>query len=392
MSNVGSNMSNCDKDVILHISHTDITIDGRILKELDSLYAEGIYNVVAIGASLNEDAPPAENNTKYPIETLKLFFNKTRWKPHFLRYCFAAIELLFRLVISGVRQRPKVVHCHDTLALPAGLLIKLFTGCKLIYDAHELESNKNGQSKVFSKATLLIEKLCWSKVDALISVSPSILDWYSDNLGEKKNILILNTPRFSDELTLNTENNRYFHEKFSIPESELVFLYLGMLGEGRGIESLLDVFSRKDINSHIVFMGYGPLRDLIISAGQDSPKIHLHAPVKHDQVVPLTRNADVGLCFIEDVSLSDYLCLPNKLFEYAFSRLPILASDFPDMKKVINDYGLGVCSKNDVESIKSAVQGLEQSSPNACEMNDLSVLSWEQQERRLLSLYESLLK
>ena len=33
----------------------------------------------------------------------------------------------------------------------------------------------------------------------------------------------------------------------------------------------------------------------------------------------LIKEADVGLCLVENVSLSDYYCLPNKLFEYAFA-------------------------------------------------------------------------
>lgn len=377
--------------IALHISHTDISIDGRILKELDALQDKGGYNVAAIGASLNEDAPPAEKNVKYPITTLKLFFNKTRWRPHFLRYCFAAIELLSRLVILGVRQRPDVVHCHDTLVLPAGVLIKLFTGCSLIYDAHELESDKNGQSRIFAKATLLIEKICWSRVDALISVSPSILRWYNEKLGAKPNALILNTPRFDVKLQSFKEKKRYFHREFSIPENELVFLYLGMLGSGRGIENLLDVFSSNETHSHIVFMGYGPLKDLILKAGLNSSLIHLHAPVKHDEVVSLTQSADVGLCFIENVSLSDFFCLPNKLFEYAFSGLPILASDFPDMKQVIEEFGLGSCSKNDAESILAAVSKLEGDYPVKAELSGLSELGWEVQEGRLISLYQSVL-
>ena len=337
------------KKKVLHISHTDISIDGRILKELDALHGSNIYKVVAIGASLNEEAPPPEKNTKYPVRTLELMTNKTRWRPHIIRYCLAAIELLTRLVVLGVKERPDVVHCHDTLALPAAFMIKLFTRCSLVYDAHELESNKNGQSKLSSKVTLLIEKMCWSSVDALISVSPSILAWYSEKLGEKRDALILNTPKFEEGLTPQVEKKPYFHERFPIPDGELVFLYLGMLGTGRGIERLLNVFSSDEISSHIVFMGYGPLTSEIVIAGQKSSRVHLHPPVKHDQVVALTKNADVGMCFIEDVSLSDYLCLPNKLFEYAFSGLSILASDFPDMRKVIQEYSLGTCSDNNEE-------------------------------------------
>ena len=56
----------------------------------------------------------------------------------------------------------------------------------IIYDAHELESNKNGQSYLLSKITLLIEKLSWPSISLLISVSESIIYWYEYHLGRKK--------------------------------------------------------------------------------------------------------------------------------------------------------------------------------------------------------------
>ena len=78
--------------------------------------------------------------------------------------------------------------------LPIGYFIKRIKKCKLFYDAHELESNKNGQTKFMSWGTLFIEKKIWKSIDLLISVSDSIIKWYEKNLGTIENVLILNSP------------------------------------------------------------------------------------------------------------------------------------------------------------------------------------------------------
>ena len=58
-----------------------------------------------------------------------------------------------------------IIHAHDTPALPIGVVTKFLRGGNLVYDAHELESKKNMQSRTFSCITLLIEKVCWRYID-----------------------------------------------------------------------------------------------------------------------------------------------------------------------------------------------------------------------------------
>ena len=79
-----------------------------------------------------------------------------------------------------------MVHCHDSICLIAAVLLKRFVGCCLVYDAHELESDRNGQSRLFGAITLWIERVCWSSVDLFITVSESIDFWYQTKLGPKK--------------------------------------------------------------------------------------------------------------------------------------------------------------------------------------------------------------
>ena len=78
--------------------------------------------------------------------------------PRSIRYFLVLLELTVRFSAIGLFMKPNIIHCHDTMVILPGLIIKLLTGAKLIYDAHELESNKNGQNWILSKATFFFRK------------------------------------------------------------------------------------------------------------------------------------------------------------------------------------------------------------------------------------------
>ena len=89
---------------------------------------------------------------------------------------------------------------------------------------------------------------------------------------------------------------------------------------------------------------------------------------------------------IENVSLSDYYCLPNKLFEYAFAGLPILASKFPEINNIVTKYNLGYTCELNIDSILNAIIKIEN---NKIKKNNLELteISWQAQENRLIKTY-----
>ena len=153
---------------VLHISPTDIRYDGRILKEIKSLEQLKNSELLAYGINDNEGHQYETHPISY-IRTFNFFSKKINLLPRSLRYILFLLEAIIRLAIPAIKYRPNIIHCHDTLFLPIALLIKLFCNSILIYDAHELESDKAGQNKILSKSTLFIEKLAWKRIDLLIA-------------------------------------------------------------------------------------------------------------------------------------------------------------------------------------------------------------------------------
>lgn len=378
---------------ILHLTHTDINSDSRILKEMNSIAnMNSNINVSGIGVRLDEEMHKTKENCKIDIYSIRLKSRNWRFLPTVIRHSCSLIELTLKMVYKALILKPKILHCHDTLVLPLGVIIKLLTGSKLIYDAHELESNRNGLSTTLGKMTLFAEKLLWRFVDNLIVVSPSISTWYQENIGEKSTEIIMNAPVLEENKLYDKNDKSYFRNKFNIPESSKIFLYIGILGRGRGIELIVESFKKNNLSSHLIFLGYGELKNTLIDVSNKYKNIHVHDAVPHNEVVTIAKSADVGLCFIQNVSLSDYYCLPNKLFEYSFAEIPILASNFPDISMIVEKYNLGKCSDLDSESIYQAIKEFEliKELP-IINANDLYDLSWSAQEGKLVKMYEDII-
>jgi glycosyltransferase involved in cell wall biosynthesis len=374
---------------ILHLTHTDINSDSRILKEMHALAKNyESCKIKGIGVSSRESINVKNSMNDLEIFSIELKSRKYTYLPKIIRHSISLVELTTKMVSKAIKMKPKVVHCHDTLVLPLGAMVKLFTGAKLIYDAHELESDRNGLTKILSILTLFVEKLLWRYIDALIIVSPSIEKWYKSNIGKKYSEIILNSPIVKNSNI--AINKSYFRDKFSIPIESKIFLYIGILGRGRGIDLITDAFTKDGLKSHVVFLGYGELTNNLKALAQNCSNIHVHEAVPHEQVVAIAKSADVGLCLIQNVSLSDYYCLPNKLFEYCFAEIPVLASNFPDIAETVDKYSLGKCCELNAQSIYGSIKEFESMAElPKINSDNLYDLSWDAQEKKLIKLYAS---
>jgi len=376
---------------ILHLTHTDFRFDNRILKEIEAIEQNENQEIYGFGVKSSEKAASSRIKVKAELFNFKLLSNRVKSFPRVITYSLFIIELTIIFFWKAIKIKPRVIHCHDTMVLPVGVFLKLLFKSKLIYDAHELESNKNGQNLFLSKFTYFLEKLFWNKIDILISVSDSILKWYNQKLGDKESYLILNSPVInsnSDDNFLNVTSD-YLRTKFNIPEDVKIFIYVGELRAGRSIEIILELFSRHEVTSHVIFLGFGELDKEIMLISATTSKVHLHEPVSHDLVVPIVKCADIGLCLIENVSLSDYYCLPNKFFEYIFSSLYVVVPDFPELKDVVTRYKLGSVTKTDFNSLLTTILTL-QDMLLLKKVYNISELSWQTQARRLKNLYTDL--
>jgi glycosyltransferase involved in cell wall biosynthesis len=298
------------------------------------------------------------------------------------------LEIYLKMFIRSLIFSPQIIHANDWHVLPLAVVIKKITRAKILYDAHELESQANGVSKEMSRLIRIIERKFWKDIDIFVTVSSSIASWYEKEYGWKKTVLVLNSPEIDTSGEKKWQKD-YYRKKFDIKNESIIFLYMGALEHGRGIEMLLNIFEEIDQKACLVFMGSGSLNEVIISSRNYEKNIFLHSPVPHDQITSVASSADIGLCLIENVSLSDFYCLPNKFFDYIFSNLPVVASNFPDMSEMIEKYSLGCVVENSENKIKNLISDLmkNDSKPLLKTSKNFQELGWTNQATHLRKAY-----
>jgi glycosyltransferase involved in cell wall biosynthesis len=382
---------------ILYITHTNPNSDSRVLKVLEA-GLDGGNICLSVGIQRGQKIQDSEHS--YSVASYsKVFFNfylEKNFRFKLINLMLNIIiwsEIFVKIVIRGWKFKPQIIHCHDWFMLPAATILKIVCRTKLIYDAHELESECQGMPTSLKFLARTIESCAWSKIDVFITVSQSIESWYLDKYGKKRSLIIFNSPKYiSESFEGSYSYNQHLRNIFSIPAHSKVYLYSGRLTSGRGIDIILQSFLRARTTSVLVFMGEGPREGEIQQLSAEHKNIFYNPSVEHNRVVEIAQSADYGLCLIENASLSDYYCLPNKLFEYAFANLEIIASNLPEIKKLVTDYSLGECIDNDIVSLVSLIESND-SKPTSLKKSlneNFLEFAWDEQSKKLISLYANI--
>lgn len=365
------------------ILRTNYKNDSRVIKESVSLSKAG-YDVSVLAVH-EPSVCMSEVVSGCNVKRLKLFFS--RFKRTKLSGALRHLEFVLRAVFE--LRGADIIHCHDIKPLLPSVIAKyiFFKKIKLVYDAHEHESEVKWLKGWEKNVVRWQEEFLIKFADHVITVSESIATDYAKRYGISKPIVVLNTPKY-----MLPKVNQRLRNELAIPEGLDIFLYQGCLDYGRGIPDLLEVF--KDIGgSCVVFMGDGPMAGRVEDAARAYSNVFYIPAVPHSELHDYTSSAKYGLSMIEDLCLSYRYCLPNKIFEYMMAGIPVLCSDLPEMSRVIRETGAGVVSSGGVEGLKSSIESIR--NLDGHELSEACLLAsekycWERQENTLLRIYQDI--
>ena len=297
------------------------------------------------------------------------------------------------------RQEPAdIYHAHDLNTLPVAWLCSRLAKGQLVYDSHELWLDRNRptqRSRLNAQIVRRIERFLVRRADAVITVSQSIANVLSGRYGISQPTVVMNTPDYHP-----VERCSLLRDEMGIPQGHRIVLYVGRITFNRGIEELLQ--SLRYLNGcSLVLMGYRPdnyvadLKRFIESEGL-TERVHFFGPVPFEEVPKYAASADIGVVLFRNVGLSYYYSSPNKLFECMAAGLPVVGSNFPDLKRYIEGYNFGVtCDPDNPRDIADAINYILSDECRYNQMRDnaleaAKVFNWQNESRKLLTLYEGL--
>lgn len=301
-----------------------------------------------------------------------------------------------------------VVHCHDQTMLHLGAEIKkLKPALTLIYDSHELfhlwpvNLSHSGQKLLWLKSHLVRryqirrERNNRKSIDYLITVNDSLAKILGPYLQTKVAPVILrNVP----ERIATPPRNDVIRRQFDIPADDTILVFIGanIYRHTLNLEAVIDQVGDVAGVALVFICGEGGNKQEIrqYCAAKGYRNIHFHGLIAPAEIPRTLASCDVGLVPTwNKKNLSYWYALDNKLFEYLMSEIPILATQQPEYKAIVDEFGLGVCINPEQEG--AYLRGLKQimeSYPTYADnlKKAKQVLNWEDEERKLLELYQTI--
>ena len=327
----------------------DFTRDNRVLKIARTLHESG-HEVQVL--ALWRPGLPEKQRGEDGVQVFRLKL----WSRRLPGGKFGGMVKWFEWTVRVMHRHAgaDAWHCNDIETFVIGVAA-LFRNpqLRLVYDCHELESERNAQPRWMRRTISWLEHRFIRHAAVTLVVSPSILQYYQDKYqgsGMGSIFMVRNVPH-APQGRIGHPSVSGFQTHFGLPEDSRIVLYQGAFTYNRGLETCIQAASLLlQENIHLVFMGYGPLQPLVDEAVGSRSNVHYMPAVPYDSVLSWTRTADVGLVSVAPVCLSYLYCLPNKLFEYIQAGVPVLTNELPDCKSLVMGYGVGEVVLEDTPS------------------------------------------
>lgn len=370
---------------ILMLVSNAFTHDPRVYNEAISLIKHG-HKVTVIGwdrgkqNKINEIKDGIQifrvHNTKY-MDLLSFDFLRLRpwWR--------AADKLALRL---HEKDNFDVIHCHDLDTLPTGIKLKKKIGIKLVYDAHEIwgyMAEKDFPSFVAAHF-LRKEKKLVNQVDWIITVNDALKSYFR-GFTDKKITLIMNCKALLGRTYEPTMNDKF------------TAIYIGSLGDSRFLLEIIETANElPDIQFIIGGMGNKNFIALLSEKCTGISNVNFLGLVPFDDVIPMTKKANLVLCIFDPENKNNKVGLPNKVFEAMVCGRPVMVTKDTYSGKFIEDNKCGFSIDYTKDSFKETLIRLSKQ-PDICEemgenalRNAVENYNWEKQEEKLVHTYDHL--
>jgi glycosyltransferase involved in cell wall biosynthesis len=285
-----------------------------------------------------------------------------------------------------------VYHFHDPELMTIALFLKQ-QGKKVVYDVHE-DLPRSILSKAYISSVLrksisvaieIVENIFAKQWDGIITATPTI-----NRRFEKLGAMAININNYP----ILSEFNAVAHNWDC---KEKVVCYIGSIGKTRGIFDMVDAIGQTE--HKLLLAGTFSSNNELEEAQQMETwnKVEYLGFLNRKEIKSIISRSVLGLAVLHP-TVSYIKSLPIKMFEYMAAGIPVVVSHFQLWKEIVEGNDCGLCvdplkPKEIADAIRWIVEHpeeAEQMGKNGRKAVE-EKFNWENENRKLLELYEQVL-
>jgi glycosyltransferase involved in cell wall biosynthesis len=363
---------------VCHITTVHPVADTRILhKECASLREAG-YDVTLI-------APHAHDCTLEGIRVLALRPAARNRLERMARRPRAAYRTARALDAD-------LYHFHDPDFLPFAARLARATGKRVVYDAHEdipVQIRHKDWLPAFARAPAaragaLVEAQAIRRIAGVVAVNEDILERLRRH--QRRGVVVTNYPRLEEIVPAHAWAAR-----------ERAACYVGAITRVRGAHELVAAMAHTDAVLYLAGAISPPALAAELERSPGWPRVRYLGTLDRGAVAKLLARVKVGVIPLHPIE--NYVnAYPVKLFEYMAAGIPVVATDVPRWRALLDGHRCGVCfAPRSPRALGAAISGLLDDDERAGALGArgrraaLERYSWESKAGALLRFYDELL-
>lgn len=221
-----------------------------------------------------------------------------------------------------------------------------------LYDSqtYALPQNDNLLSplQMLSRSFIRNREVAWERFvhencDALVYTSEYMLEIAKETYSDFRAIVVPNAVRMADipptQLPKLSSNDGHIHA-----------VYVGRIETKpghRNIIPMLQDLATKGIRVHVYPLLHPSIRETVERTIDSDPRMTLHEPVSQRTLLKELTRYDIGLVLLAPANERLLnVAVPNKLYEYLASGLPIAVSPYKSLMDIVKRWNCGVVLRN----------------------------------------------
>lgn len=317
------------------------------------------------------------------LDLSKLWFDGTA-----LGFLIQTISFTMSVIFYILFKKADIIYSRD----PVALMPFIFSQKKLFFEAHDA-------SRYF-----FIYKTLFKRVDGIITITAGLKKFLVENGISEEKIIIAPDGADFEKFNINISKEEA-RKKLNIVLNKKIILYAGHLYKWKGANLLLKVASKFKIQSSldILFAFVGGTEKDIKNFKEKAEKenlgnVFIAGRVPHGEIPLWLKAADILILPNSGKEkISSLYTSPLKMFEYMAARRPIIASNLPSIREILNDSNAIFAEADNPDSFSEAIKKILQNKELSAKIADKAYqdaqnYTWDTRAQKIVNfvLYKTL--